>query len=41
MGTEYLLFDVGGACAIVGLLVTLTVTVARNTRTLYLRESLP
>ena len=41
MGTEYLLFDVGGACAIVGLLVTLLVTVARNTRTLYLREPLP
>jgi len=41
METEYLLFDVGGACAIVGLLVTLLVTVARNTRTLYLREPLP
>lgn len=41
MGTEYLLFDVGGACAIVGLLVTLLVTVARNTRILYLREPLP
>jgi len=40
LGTQYLLFDVGGACAVVGLLVTLLVTVARNTRTLYLREPL-
>jgi phosphatidylglycerophosphate synthase len=40
MGTRYLLFDVGGVCAIVGLLVTLLVTVARNTRTLYRREPL-
>lgn len=40
MGTQYLLFDFGGACAIVGLLVTLLVTVARNTHTLYLREPL-
>ncbi len=41
MGTEHLLFDVGGVCASVGLLVTLLVTVARNTRILYLREPLP
>ncbi len=40
MGTQYLLFDFGGVCALVGLLVTLLVTVARNTRTLYLREPL-
>jgi len=40
MGTQYLLFDFGGMCAIVGLLVTLLVTVARNTHTLYLREPL-
>jgi phosphatidylglycerophosphate synthase len=40
MGTRYLLFDFGGACAIVGLFLTLLVTVARNTRTLYVREPL-
>lgn len=40
MGTRYLLFDFGGACAVAGLLVTLLVTVARNTYTLYLREPL-
>ena len=40
MGTQYLLFDFGGVCAIVGLLVALLVTVARNTHTLYLREPL-
>ena len=40
MGTQYLLFDFGGFCAIAGLLVTLLVTVARNTHTLYLREPL-
>jgi archaetidylinositol phosphate synthase len=40
MGTRYLLFDFGGVCAIVGLLVALLVTVARNTHTLYLREPL-
>ncbi len=40
-GTRALLFDVGGACAIVGLAVTLLVSAARNTRTLYLRETIP
>ena len=40
MGTQYLLFDFGGVCAIVGLLVALLVTVAKNTHTLYLREPL-
>jgi hypothetical protein len=40
-GTRALLFDVGGVCAIVGLAVTLLVSAARNTRTLYVRESLP
>ena len=40
MGTRYLLFDFGGVCAIVGLLLALLVTVARNTHTLYLREPL-
>jgi phosphatidylglycerophosphate synthase len=39
-GTRALLFDVGGACAIIGLAVTLLVSSARNTRTLYLRETL-
>ena len=40
MGTRYLLFDFGGVCAVVGLLLALLVTVARNTNTLYLREPL-
>ena len=40
MGTRYLLFDFGGVCAVVGLLLALLVTVARNTHTLYLREPL-
>jgi len=40
MGTQYMLFDFGGVCAIVGLLVALLVTVAKNTHTLYLREPL-
>ena len=31
MGTRYLLFDFGGVCAVVGLLLALLVTVARNT----------
>jgi phosphatidylglycerophosphate synthase len=39
-GTKALLFDVGGVCAILGLAVTLLVSAARNTRTLYLRETL-
>ncbi len=39
LGTRALLFDVGGACAIVGLAVTLLVSSARNARTLYLRET--
>jgi phosphatidylglycerophosphate synthase len=41
LGTRALLFDVGGACAIAGLGVTLLVSAARNTRTLYLRETVP
>ena len=41
LGERYPLFDVGGAIAAVGMVVTLLVTVARNTRTLYLREPLP
>jgi phosphatidylglycerophosphate synthase len=39
LGTRYLLFDVGGVCGIAGLFVTLLVSSARNTRTLYLRET--
>lgn len=41
LGGRYLLFDFGGVCAIVGLIIALLVAVARNTRTLYLREPLP
>jgi phosphatidylglycerophosphate synthase len=41
LGTRALLFDVGGICAIGGLAVTLVVSAARNTRTLYRRETLP
>ncbi len=40
-GTRALLFDVGGICAIGGLALTLLVSAVRNTRTLYLRETLP
>ena len=39
-GEPFLLFDVGGVCGVIGLAVALLVTVARNTRTLYLREPL-
>jgi phosphatidylglycerophosphate synthase len=39
-GARYLLFDVVGVCAIAGLFVTLLVSAARNTRTLYLRETI-
>ena len=38
-GSRQLLFDVGGVCGIVGLVVTLLVSTVRNTRTLYLRET--
>jgi phosphatidylglycerophosphate synthase len=41
LGTRALLFDVGGVSAIVGLAVTLLVSATRNTRTLYLRETIP
>ncbi len=40
-GKQYLLFDVAGVCAIVGLLVTMLVSVARNTLHLYRKEPLP
>jgi phosphatidylglycerophosphate synthase len=39
-GKKVLLFDVGGLCAIAGLALTLLVSAARNTRTLYLRETI-
>jgi phosphatidylglycerophosphate synthase len=38
-GAKHLLFDVGGVCAMAGLFTTLLVSAARNTRTLYLRET--
>ena len=38
LGQSYLLFDVGGVVAAAGMLVTLGVTVAGNTRTLYRLE---
>ena len=40
-GTHYLLFDIGGAVAIVGLMVTAIVSAITNTRTLYRAEPLP
>jgi phosphatidylglycerophosphate synthase len=40
-GTHYLLFDIGGAVAIVGLLVTAIVSAVTNARTLYRAEPLP
>jgi len=41
LGRPYLLFDVGGIVAAVGLLATLVVSAARNTRALYLAEPIP
>ena len=40
-GREVLLFDAGGAVAIVGLLITFVCSAVANTRTLYRREPLP
>lgn len=40
-GQTYRLFDVGGAIAVVGLFVTLVVSVVKNTRTLYRAEPIP
>jgi archaetidylinositol phosphate synthase len=40
-GGRYLLFDVGGVVAIVGLLTTFAVSAVLNTRTLYRQEPLP
>ena len=41
LGEPYRLFDVGGAVATVGILVTLLVSVVRNVRILYRAEPLP
>jgi len=41
LGREFLLFDVGGVVAVVGLLATLVYSAARNTRRLYEEEPLP
>ncbi len=40
-GSSWLLFDVGAAAGIAGLLVTFAVSAVRNTRILYRREPLP
>jgi phosphatidylglycerophosphate synthase len=40
-GGHYLLFDVGGVVAIIGLVVTFIVSAVTNTRLLYLAEPLP
>jgi archaetidylinositol phosphate synthase len=40
-GGRYLLFDIGGVVAIVGLVLTFIVSAAANTRTLYKAEPLP
>jgi phosphatidylglycerophosphate synthase len=40
-GPTVRLFDVGGACALVGLLTAFTLTAVRNTRTLHREEPLP
>jgi phosphatidylglycerophosphate synthase len=41
LGYRVLLFDIGGAVAIVGLLATFIASAVRNTRTLYRAEPLP
>jgi phosphatidylglycerophosphate synthase len=41
LGSRYLLFDVGAVVAIVGLVVTFVISVALNTRALFLAEPLP
>jgi phosphatidylglycerophosphate synthase len=40
-GRQFLLLDVGGVCAIVGMAVAFTVSAVRNTRMLYALEPLP
>ena len=40
-GSDYLLFDVGGVVAIVGLVVTFLASAITNTRALYVAEPLP
>ena len=41
LGNRFLLFDVGGAIAVAGLLATFVASAISNTRTLYRREPLP
>jgi phosphatidylglycerophosphate synthase len=41
LGSRYLLFDIGGAIAVAGLLATFVASAVSNTRTLYRREPLP
>jgi phosphatidylglycerophosphate synthase len=41
LGQTYLLFDIGGVLAAIGLLGTLVVSTVRNTRALYAAEPLP
>jgi hypothetical protein len=40
-GRSFLLFDVGGVVATAGLALALGVSIARNTRRLYLAETIP
>jgi hypothetical protein len=40
-GSKYLLFDVGGAVAIAGLVITFVASAVANTRALYRAEPLP
>jgi len=39
-GTKFLLFDVGGICAIIGILTVVIVSTVRNIKTLYQQETL-
>jgi hypothetical protein len=40
-GSQYMLFDVGGAIGLVGMAVVLLGSILRHTRTLYRLETLP
>jgi len=40
-GHAFKLFDMGGVCGAIGLFITLILSAARNTRTLYLAEPIP
>ncbi len=39
-GTKFLLFDVGGICAIIGILAVVIISTVRNIKTLYMEETL-